>query len=180
MYKDIDKLREQVKYINIDPVYIPNTSPHQEKWNSQKVNYETAFVPTIEEGFVKEIMALEIENYLKVLLLLGIGLFIENVHPKYLEIMKTMAVQQDLFMIVASTDYIYGTNYSFCHGYLGKRPQQSYKRKNSTMFWKVKKRTYPTKITIRCRDDPYIFRLFKKQVVKKKEASNMSVFCSEA
>ena len=44
----------------------------------------------------------------------------ENVHPKYLEIIKTMASNQDLFMIVASSDYIYGTNYSFCHGYLGK------------------------------------------------------------
>ena len=26
----------QVKYINIDPVYIPNTNPHQDKWNPKK------------------------------------------------------------------------------------------------------------------------------------------------
>ena len=180
MYKDIDKLREQVKYINIDPVYIPNTSPHQDKWNSRKVNYETAFVPTIEEGFVKEIMALEIENYLKVLLLLGIGLFIENVHPKYLEIMKTMAVQQDLFMIVASTDYIYGTNYSFCHGYLGKDLNNLTNEKTLQCFGRIGRGHIQQNYTIRCRDDPAIFRLFKKQVVKK-EASNMSrLFCSEA
>ena len=34
--------------------------------------------------------------------------------------MKRLAEQQKLYLIIASTDYIYGTNYQFCHGYIGK------------------------------------------------------------
>ena len=36
------------------------------------------------------------------------------------EIMKELADAQQLFMIIASSDYIYGTNYQFCHGYVSK------------------------------------------------------------
>ena len=32
---------------------------------------------------------------------------------RYLEIMKELAYEQKLYIIIASTDYIYGTNYSF-------------------------------------------------------------------
>ena len=172
IYKDLDKLREQIKYINIDPLYIPNTIPHQNKWNPNKINYEEAFVPTIEEKFVKEVMSLEIENYLKVLLLLGIGLFIENVHPKYLEIMKTMASNQDLFIIVASSDYIYGTNYSFCHGYLGKDLQHMTKEKTLQCLGRIGRGHIQQNYTIRFRDNTNIDRLFIRKEVNK-EAENM-------
>lgn len=172
IYKDLDKLREQIKYISIDPLYIPNTIPHQNRWNPNKINYEEAFVPTIEEKFVKEIMSLEIENYLKVLLLLGIGLFIENVHPKYLEIMKTMASNQDLFMIVASSDYIYGTNYNFCHGYLGKDLQDMTKEKTLQCLGRIGRGHIQQNYTIRFRDETNIDKLFIKSEVNK-EAENM-------
>jgi len=179
MYKDIDKLREQIKYISIDPLYIPNTSPHQDKWNPSKANYKDAFVPTIEERFVKEIMALDIDNYLKVLLLLGIGLFMENVHPKYLEIMKLMASQQDLFMIVASSDYIYGTNYSFCHGYLGKDLESMTKEKTLQCLGRIGRGQIQQNYTIRFRDDLHIHKLFSKHEVSI-EATNMKkLFNSE-
>jgi hypothetical protein len=179
MYKDIDKLREQIKYISIDPLYIPNTSPHQDVWNPSKANYADAFVPTIEERFVKEIMALDIDNYLKVLLLLGIGLFMENVHPKYLEIMKLMASQQDLFMIVASSDYIYGTNYSFCHGYLGKDLESMTKEKTLQCLGRIGRGHIQQNYTIRFRDDLHIHKLFSQHEVSI-EATNMKkLFNSE-
>jgi hypothetical protein len=172
IYKDLDRLREQIKYINIDPLYIPNTIPHQNKWNPNKINFKEAFVPTIEEKFVKQVMSLEIENYLKVLLLLGIGLFIENVHPKYLEIMKTMASNQDLYMIVASSDYIYGTNYSFCHGYLGKDLQDMTKEKTLQCLGRIGRGHIQQNYTIRFRDDTNIDKLFIRNEVNK-EAENM-------
>ena len=34
--------------------------------------------------------------------------------------MKKLAQNQKLYLIIASSDYIYGTNYQFCHGYLSK------------------------------------------------------------
>ena len=46
--------------------------------------------------------------------------FDNNLDIRYLEIMKELAYEQKLYIIIASTDYIYGTNYQFCHGYIGK------------------------------------------------------------
>ena len=54
------------------------------------------------------------------LLLMGIGVFDKNPDIRYMEIMKKLAESQKLYLIIASSDYIYGTNYQFCHGYIGK------------------------------------------------------------
>ena len=81
---------------------------------------KTHFVSNIDEITSKEIMQLNISNHLKVLLLLGIGMFIEDPNIHYMEIMKRLAEEQKLFIIIASSDYIYGTNYQFCHGFIGK------------------------------------------------------------
>ena len=74
---------------------------------------------------LEDIMILNVEESWKILLLMGIGVFMKkntsNVdHVKYMEIMKKLAEQQKLYLIIASSDYIYGTNYQFCHGYLSK------------------------------------------------------------
>ena len=65
-------------------------------------------------------MKTEVDNCWKILLLLGIGVFKKHSDTRYSEIMKKLAINQQLFMIIASTDYIYGTNYQFCHGYISK------------------------------------------------------------
>ena len=51
---------------------------------------------------------------------MGIGVFINHENITYTEIMKRLADEQKLYMIIASSDYIYGTNYQFCHGFLSK------------------------------------------------------------
>ena len=61
-----------------------------------------------------------VENIWKLLLIMGIGMFSDKNTPKYLEIMKKLAENQKLYLIIASDDYIYGTNYQFCHGYVSK------------------------------------------------------------
>jgi hypothetical protein len=38
----------------------------------------------------------------------------------YVELIKKMAYNQKLLVVIATSDYIYGTNYNFCHGFLGK------------------------------------------------------------
>ena len=50
----------------------------------------------------------------------GIGVFLKHTNKKYMDIMKKLAEEQKLYLIIASSDYIYGTNYQFCHGYLSK------------------------------------------------------------
>ena len=173
-YKELADLRAQIQLITLDPLYIPNTVPHQVKWtpNSGEVS-KSAFVPTIEEQVVRDIMAIDIENYQKVLLLMGIGLFMENLNPKYLEIMKEMAHQQHLFIIIASSDYIYGTNYSFCHGFIGKDLSNMTQQKTLQSLGRIGRSSIQQTYTVRFREEDMIKRLFMKQV-KNLEAVNMS------
>ena len=182
-YKELDDLRAQIHFISLDTAYIPNTTPHQIKWSPTVSGTETvsaaAFVPTIEEQVVRDIMSIDIENYQKVLLLMGIGLFMEDLNPKYLEIMKTMAYQQQLFMIIASSDYIYGTNYSFCHGFIGKDLANMTQQKTLQSLGRIGRVAIQQTYTVRFRDDSMIRNLFKKQE-ENLEAVNMSkIFTSD-
>jgi hypothetical protein len=173
-YKELADLRAQIQLITLDPVYIPNTVPHQVKWSPNPDEISTsAFVPTIEEQVVRDIMAIDIENYQKVLLLMGIGLFMENLNPKYLEIMKEMAYQQQLFIIIASSDYIYGTNYSFCHGFIGKDLSNMTQQKTLQSLGRIGRSSIQQTYTVRFREEDMIKRLFMKQS-ENLEAVNMS------
>ena len=116
---EIEKLRKKVMLISLDYKYIPNSRPHQSTWIGDDF-VDNAFSPHIGEEFVRQILLLQIENNLKVLLLLGIGVLIKDGNADYLELMKVLAQSQHLFIIIASSDYIYGTNYQFCHGVIGK------------------------------------------------------------
>ena len=117
-----------IKNIELDEIYVPNKAEHLSRWvdgyNDSEDNikrYSDAFTADIDSETVKDIMSLSgIDDIWKILLLMGIGVFKEHNNVKYIEIMKKLADSQRLFMIVASSDYIYGTNYQFCHTYLGK------------------------------------------------------------
>ena len=173
LYKELDVLRSQIHYISLESQYIPNTIPHQTKWSPINGVLKNVFVPSIEEDIVKEIMSLEIENYQKVLLLMGIGLFMEGLHPKYLEIMKTMAYQQNLFLIIASSDYIYGTNYSFCHGFISKDLTNMTQQKTLQSLGRIGRNNIQQTYSVRFRDDAMLNQLFMKQT-ENLEAVNMS------
>jgi hypothetical protein len=169
---DINKLRKEIRMVSLDPIYVPNTRPHQQLWTPAKEVYENAFVCNIGEDTAKEIMLLNIDNSLKVLLLLGIGMFQENAAPKYMEIMKQLADEQRLFMIVASSDYIYGTNYQFCHGIIGKDLKQMTQQKTIQAMGRIGRNNIQQDYTIRFREDDMIMRLFEKPK-ENREAINM-------
>ena len=175
----INTLRKDIHLVSLEPVYIPNTKPHQQQWSPVSDIVETAFVSNIGEDAAKQIMLLNIENHIKVLLLLGIGMFVENPNVHYMEIMKRLADEQRLFMIIASTDYIYGTNYQFCHGIIGKDLTKMTQQKTLQAMGRIGRNNIQQDYTIRFRDDDMIQRLFQKQLVNL-EAENMCrLFCSE-
>ena len=177
LHKELEVLRKQVRLVSLDPEYIPNTKPHQTKWNSGRVD-PTAFCPNIDETTVKEIMGLAVDNTLKVLLLLGIGLFVEGLNARYLEVMKGLAQNQDLFIIIASSDFIFGTNYNFCHGFIGKDMSKMTQAKTIQCLGRIGRSAIQSTYTIRFRDDDFIYNLFRTEPMKI-EAINMSkLFCS--
>jgi len=174
---EINKLRKEIKSISLDAMYIPNTRPHQQLWAPRGEIQEQAFVSNIGDDMTKTIMMLDIENHYKVLLLLGIGMFVENKCVAYMEIMKKLADEQRLFIIIASTDYIYGTNYAFCHGFIGKDLTRMTQQKTLQAMGRIGRNNVQQDYTIRFRDDSMIMQLFEKPKINQ-EAINMCALFS--
>lgn len=162
---DLKILQEQINIIQLDKYYIPNTIPHQEIWNDD--NYiKNAYIPKINEKDIKDILKLNIHINKKILLLLGIGIFVnsnninDDNHIKYTEIIKKLSYQQNLYLIIASSDYIYGTNYNFCHGFLGKDLLNMTQQKIIQSIGRIGRNNIQQDYTIRFRDDNILKKLF--------------------
>ena len=158
---EITKLRKQVRSVKLDSIYIPNTRVHQARWTPTGDVHDNAFMSNIGEEMSKEIMLLDIEIHIKYLLMLGIGVFKQVPDKRYMEIMKQLADEQRLFMIIASSDYIYGTNYQFCHGFIGKDLSGMTQQKTLQSMGRVGRNNIQQDYTIRFRDDDMINKLFK-------------------
>lgn len=157
---NIETLRAEIKMISMEPVFIANTKQHQNVWVNDIV--ENAFIPQIDEETVKQIMILNVDTQMKLLLLLGIGVFdtISNTNVSYMEIMKTLASDQKLYLIIASSDYIYGTNYQLCHGFLGKDLLNMTQQKVIQSMGRIGRNNIQQEYTIRFRDNSLLRKLF--------------------
>lgn len=163
----IETLQNQINLVSLDERYIPNSIEHQNVWHS-KVK-DNAYKPNICDEDVCEIMALDVDDEKKLLLLLGIGMFTdENTgNPRYMEIMKRLAYEQHLYVILASSDYIYGTNYQFCHGYIGKDLRNMTQQKTIQAMGRIGRNKMQQEYTIRFRDDNMLYQLFKTPIENK-------------
>jgi hypothetical protein len=124
LIEEIEGLERSFKEIQLNPLYIPNTRPHYDKWANTKVKYENSnvFTGDVDESCVRKIMNLSIDTNYKILLLMGIGVFNANESElkldDYNDIMKELADQKKLLFMIAGSEYINGTNFQFDHGYL--------------------------------------------------------------
>lgn len=175
---EINKLRKEVRSVSLDSMYLPNSVEHQRLWTPSGEVHENAFVSNIGDQTTKDIMMLNVENNLKILLLLGIGMFLENVDVRYMEIMKQLADEQRLFVIIASTDYIYGTNYQFCHGFIGKDLTEMTQQKTLQAMGRIGRNHIQQDYTIRFRDDAMIETILMKQTVNKEAMHMCRLFSS--
>jgi hypothetical protein len=171
---EINSLRALIKSASLNDAFIPNKKMHLDKWTA---NFEKpasdAFTSNVDEQFVCDIMALNgVENSWKVLLMMGIGVFINHENITYTEIMKKLADEQKLYMIIASSDYIYGTNYQFCHGFLSKDLDLTQEKLIQAMG-RIGRNNIQQTYTIRFRDDEQIAKLFTSET-DKPEIINMN------
>jgi hypothetical protein len=167
----LKSLYSTIQPIFIDDKYIPNKVAHQTLWIGSVI--ENAFIPTIEESIIKDIMAVDVNADLKLLLLLGIGVFVNKPNIKYMEIIKKMAVNQYLYMIIAQSDYIYGTNYQFCHGIIGKDLIGMTQQKTIQAMGRIGRNNIQQEYTVRFREDAIIYNLLR-PIEENLEAINMS------
>jgi len=174
----MDGLIQQIKPIFLDNSYIPNRKAHLDKWASDK-NHDNTFTCDISEDTVIRIAQLtDINSIWKVLLIMGIGVFTEHPSITYTEIMKELADSQKLFMIIASSDYIYGTNYQFSHGYISKDLSDMTQEKTIQAMGRIGRNKMQHKYSIRFRNDEIIKTLFLAQH-NRPEVKNMNLlFCS--
>ena len=132
-----------------------------------------AFAPNISEETVERVMLVDgVDDKWKLLLLLGVGVFAPWNSPSYTEIMKSLAQSQKLFMVVATSDYIYGTNYQFCHGYIAKDLGGMSQEKCIQAMGRVGRNRLQQTYSIRFRDDSLIRRLFTAEA-DRPEVANM-------
>lgn len=175
---EISMLKSNVKSASLNDTFIPNKHHHISKW-AEGLNTSGAFTSSIEESVVNEIMSLYgIEDSWKVLLLMGIGVFTNHKNIRYTEIMKKLADEQKLYMIIASSDYIYGTNYSFCHGYLSKDLNLT-QEKIIQALGRIGRNNIQQDYTLRFRDNEHINKLFTSET-DKPEIRNMNILFSSA
>tara|TARA_B110000008_G_scaffold85503_2_gene87318 strand:- start:11911 stop:14379 length:2469 start_codon:yes stop_codon:yes gene_type:complete len=139
LHRQIQALESQIHELHVENVYKPNTRDHFQKWKQDPtLEYDKCDVYTshVDDGSIQNVMELyTIHALYKILLLMGIGVFSNEIMPctnasqnmdigeennRYVEIMKQLAEQKSLYLIIANSDYIYGTNYQFSHCYLGK------------------------------------------------------------
>jgi hypothetical protein len=156
---EIDGLYKLVKTIALSEVFVPNKLTHLRHW-IQKKTIDREYSCNIEPNDVERIMLMEVKSSWKILLLMGIGVFTNNHDNNYTEIMKQLATQQKLYMIIASSDYIYGTNYQFCHGYISKDLNDMTQEKTIQALGRIGRNQLGKEYSIRFRDDSLIEKIF--------------------
>jgi hypothetical protein len=157
-------------------MFVPNRAEHLKRWAPHLTDEATArpFTSQVEPEDVERIMVLPVENIWKVLLMMGIGVMMEHHSDKYTEIMKELAQNQRLYLIIASTDYIYGTNYQFCHGYLGKDLSNISQEKIIQALGRIGRNKLQQEYSIRFRDDAHLVQIFQASATAKPEVVNMA------
>ena len=180
LQEKIDELRRQVKWGALNDMFVPNRAEHLKRWAPQltedAITSANPFTSRVEPEDVERIMVLRIENIWKVLLMMGIGVMTDqsNSNKTYTEIMKDLAQNQRLYLIIASTDYIYGTNYQFCHGYLGKDLSDISQEKIIQALGRIGRNKLQQEYSIRFRDDAHLLKIFQASAVAKPEVVNMA------
>ena len=178
----IGELVSSIKSVNVPPQYIPNTREHLYKYSNLSNRDDLVNIPftgNISDEDVIKIMKIEdLADNLKKLLLIGIAVFSTKTNDKYNEIVKTLANEQKLYMIITSSDYIYGLNYQFCHGFISKDLGGISQEKCIQTMGRVGRNKIQYDYSIRFRDNSLIFKLFNKEE-NSPEIKNMNELFNE-
>jgi hypothetical protein len=172
LQRQMDGLRGNLIKIELDKEFVPNTLDHLKKYYKSEW-LGKSFTSDIPESAVEKIMLLEVDSIWKVLLLMGIGVFTNHTSRDYVAIMKDLAQNQQLYLIIASTDYIYGTNYQFCHGYIGKDLKDLTQEKLIQALGRIGRMDTKKEYSIRLRLNEFIDTLFMPST-NKIEVNNMN------
>jgi hypothetical protein len=176
--QNLEKLEAYIESVELSPAYVPNTLEHLRRFIENPHN-SRAYCSDISDDTIERIMLInDVEDMWKLLLMMGIGVFAEHKSIEYTEIMKYLAQEQKLYVIIASPDFIYGTNYQFCHAYISKDLATISQEKIIQAMGRVGRNKLQFDYSIRFRDDLLIQRLFTKEDNKPEVINMRKLFCS--
>lgn len=155
----VEELKKSVKYTALHELFVPNRLEHLKRWTTRTA-ITNEFTSFVEDEVVEQIMLLNVANHWKLLLLMGVGTITNATDQKYTDIMKTLAKHQKLYLIITATDYIYGTNYQFCHGYIGKDLEGMSQEKAIQSMGRIGRGAIQQDYTIRVRHDAILRHIF--------------------
>jgi hypothetical protein len=177
--KELDMYQGMIKVAQLNDTFVPNKQAHLKKW-AENMHAPNAFASSISEDTIVKIMMLtDVSNSWKILLMMGIGVFTNHTSIAYTEIMKQLADEQKLYLIIASSDYIDGTNYQFCHGYISKAMSLT-QEKIIQALGRVGRNGIQQEYTIRLRDESQILKLFTAEADKPEVLNMNRLFCGSA
>jgi hypothetical protein len=159
LHTKVEELKKSVKYTALHELFVPNRLEHLKRWTSRTA-ISNEFTSFVEDDIVEQIMLLKVDTHWKLLLLMGIGAITNATDQKYTDIMKTLAKHQKLYLIITATDYIYGTNYQFCHGYIGKDLEGMSQEKAIQSMGRIGRGAIQQDYTIRVRHDAILRHIF--------------------
>ena len=173
LIQEIDKLEMMLKPIQLNSLYIPNTREHFNKWSTKRFEDSNVFTSRVEEQYVRKIMNLQVHTNYKILLLMGIGIFNPiEVNEEYNDIMKELAEDKQLLFIISTGDFMYGTNYQFCHAIFAEELTNVTQEQIIQSIGRVGRKEKNKLFTFRFRDNSRIIDLFVK--TNTLEADNMN------
>lgn len=160
-YRKIGELQKQILKIKLPDVYVPNKKGHMERWGNVGRAEGTSYTSNLDDTDIANILNMDdVEVMYKILLLMGIGVFKYHSSVAYREMLMKLAQFQKLYLIIASTDYIYGTNYQFCHGYIGKDLADISQEKTIQALGRIGRNSCQQEYTVRFRENTLIEKLF--------------------
>ena len=124
-------------------------------------------------------MSLNVDNHYKFLVMMGIGVLEKSKDKKYEELVKRLAQKQQLYLIITSSDYIYGTNYQFCHGFIGKDLQNMTQQKLIQSMGRIGRNNIQQTFSVRFRDNTMIDKLFRHPEVNIEAENMVKLFCTD-
>ena len=93
--------------------------------------------------------------------------------------MKEFADNQKLYLIIANDDYIYGTNYQFCHGFIGKDLTGISQEKTIQALGRVGRNNLQKNYSVRFRNKELIRNIFFPQDDKPEVINMNNLFVSD-
>ncbi len=184
--KDIDSLLSMIKSISVEEQWIPNTKKHCDTWIDDNIykhiinGTSKPYSCKIHEEDVLRILEIpQIPNLWRILLAIGIGVFDNSLNQQYMELMKEFADSQKLYLIIANDDYIYGTNYQFCHGFIGKDLTGISQEKTIQALGRVGRNNLQKNYSVRFRNQDLIKNIFFPQDNKPEVINMNNLFVSE-